>query len=341
MSKSALSTCGDIPRSDGPLADHVTVALLAPTTAPSGSIFDAGVQLRSRTTTPVWVLTSSNVVLVITQDGKIVGRPLGAAAATGAGTKATPTSPPAFSAQVLLSGCGDYASRGPSPDTADLTPESTRVPLPAGSYTIYAIVEDDTLGEENPRNLVSEPFTLHVTPAGTVSSPAAGMQSAGGDRTFTAAGSSFRYPSAWKLSRFNDPPGTFATLLAVLSNEPVHDPCATTTKSETCTTPLTQLGTGGVLIEWIRQLGLGEVFAMPSGSTNTIDGKPAVLSTDPTNITQCAGIGGTVYEVDAYVQESPGNTLDMAACLAAPAAPQTVIAVQTMLVSLRFDQGLR
>jgi hypothetical protein len=168
-----LSTCGSVPQSDGPLASQVGVVIVAPTTAASGSTLTAAVQVRSKTATTVSVQSVSIVDLLITEGGNIVGRNLGPSAGTGASFDATPTSSPQLSAEVVLSGCGDYTPGESLPDTSNPPPDATRSALPPGTYILYAVVEDDTFGELNPRNLVSAPLTLNVTPASTTGSSSA------------------------------------------------------------------------------------------------------------------------------------------------------------------------
>jgi hypothetical protein len=162
-----------VPQSDGPLASQVGVVIIAPDEAASGSTLTTAVRVRSKTATTVPVQSVSIVNLLITKGGNIVGRTLGASAGTGAGFDATPTSTAQLSAEVVLSGCGDYTPGEALPDTRMPPPDATRSPLPPGAYTLYAVVEDDSFGEENPRNLVSAPFTLNITPASTTGSSSA------------------------------------------------------------------------------------------------------------------------------------------------------------------------
>jgi hypothetical protein len=335
-SGAALPTCGDIPQSDGPLASKVHVQIVARTTAVSGSMFSAAVQIRSNTAATVPVESVSIVELLVTQDGHVVGRQLGPSAGTGAGFDVTPSSLAQMTTEVALSGCGNYSPGESLPDATMPNADTTRKPLPAGEYTIYAVVEDDTYGELNPRKLVSAPFALQVTPT-TPSPSATATTPATLDRTFTGDGGSFSYPSAWTLSQFPDDVSSFAMLLAVISNQAVHDPCVTSANSITCDQPLNWLDSGGVLIKWGTQGGLGTLFASPSGSPSTIDGKPATVTTNPTTDPQCGDIPNTAYELDAYIPQSLGNGWTMTACLATPIAPQTLATVTAMLHSLRFD----
>jgi hypothetical protein len=280
----------------------------------------------------------SIVNLLITKDGHIVGRQLGPSGGAGERFVVTPSSYAQMTTEVAVAGCGDYRPGESLPDATDDSPDTTRAPLPAGDYTIYAVVEDDTYGELNPRNLVSAPFPLRVTPAPTTPSvmPTA-TTPASLDRTFTGDGGSFDYPSAWTLSQFPDDVSSFATLLAVISSQPVHDPCVTDANSIICDQPLDWMDSGSVLIKWGEQSGLGTLFAAPAGSPTMIDGKNSIITTNPTADPQCAGIPNSVYELDAYIPQSAGNGWVMTACLAAPIAPQTLPTITAMLHSLRFE----
>jgi hypothetical protein len=303
----------------------------------SGSTFGAAIQIRSKTAATVPIETVSIVNLLITQGGQIVGRQLGPSAGTGAGFVVTPSSLAQMTTEVAVAGCGNYKPGESLPDATEDSPDATRAPLPAGDYTIYAVVEDDTYGELNPRNLLSAPFPLRVTPAPTTPSvmPTA-TTPASLDRTFTGDGGSFDYPSAWTSSQFPDDVSSFSTLLAVISSQPVHDPCVHDPHDIICDQPVDFLDSGGVLIKWSEQSGLGTVFAKPSGISTMIDGKPSIVTTNPTTDPQCAGIPNSVYELDAYIPQSPGNGWVMTACLAAPIAPQTLPTITAMLHSLRF-----
>jgi hypothetical protein len=277
---------------------------------------------------------------LITQGGHIVGRQLGPSAGTGAGFVVTASSLAQMTTEVAVAGCGDYMPGESLPDATTDSPDATRSPLPAGDYTVYALVEDDTYGQLNPRNLVSDPFPLRVTPAPTTSVMPTSTAPAALDRTFTGDGGSFDYPSAWTLSNFPDDVSSFSMLLAVISSQPVRDPCVTQANSMTCGQPLNGLDSGGVLIKWSEQSGHGTVFAAPSGSPTVIDGKESIITTNPTTDPQCARIPNSVYELDAYIPRSFGDGWVMTACLAAPIAPPTLATITAMLHSLQFETDL-
>ena len=98
---------------------------------------------------------------------------------------------------------------------------------------------------------------------------------------FIGVGGSFDYPSAWSLSQFPDDASSFSTLLAVISSQPVHDPCVHDPNDIICNQPLDFFDSGGVFIRWSEQSGRGIVFAKPSGSPSMIDGKKSIITTNP------------------------------------------------------------
>jgi hypothetical protein len=159
---SALRTCGGVPQSNGSLASKVDVEIVGPPTAVSGSLVEMQVGIRGKTADSVSVESSSIVRLLITRNGHVVGRTLGGSAGTGYVANVTSASGVEMPAWVTVSGCGYSTSDGRTPDTSIDSPDATRSPLPAGSYRIFAVVEDDSDGEENPKDLVSAPFTLTV-----------------------------------------------------------------------------------------------------------------------------------------------------------------------------------
>ena len=118
----ALSTCGVVPKSDGPLASQVGVQIIARSTAVSGSTFGAAIQIRSKTAAMVPVESVSIVNLLITRDGQVVGRQLGPSAGTGAGFVVTPSSYAQMTTEVAVAGCGNSKPGESLPDATDDSP---------------------------------------------------------------------------------------------------------------------------------------------------------------------------------------------------------------------------
>jgi hypothetical protein len=154
----SVLTCGTVPVSDGKLKTALAVKIGRPTAAPSGGTFTARVDIT--TTQPTVDLSSSTAVtLLIAQGNMIVGRTLLPAAAAGFEPTITPNAPATLPASITLTGC---ATPPLNPTNADLT----RQPLPPGTYTIYAVVEEyDGDSETDLTNLVSAPFPIQITAA--------------------------------------------------------------------------------------------------------------------------------------------------------------------------------
>jgi hypothetical protein len=154
-SPDVLPTCGVIPHSNGPLATKAKAVIDGPRSVVSGETFDGRVLITTNENNIV-VDTSTAVTMLFVRNGTVVGRPQAGAAAAGLQLTVTRTAPGQVAARTIVAGCAT--------DPIDPTdPERSRVPLPPGTYTMLAIVEDDTNGEINHADLVSAPFMLLVT----------------------------------------------------------------------------------------------------------------------------------------------------------------------------------
>lgn len=158
--------------------------------------------------------------------------------------------------------------------------------------------------------------------------------------TFSWNGGSFRYPAEWRLSRFSVV-SSFTLLVAVLSNEQVHDPCTRTPTSVSCGEPLSHLDSGGVLVTWTQFGMAGASIAQQPGTATTVDGRAArVLVTDGAGA-GCAGVSGTTAEVDAAVLlDSSDHMWQMRACVAGPNPRPAVETALAMFDSARFDSSV-
>lgn len=162
-SVSPLPTCGVALASNGPLAQRLHLALEGPAEGPSGGQYAAHLVVSS-TSGAVKVMTSNNIDLLIVKDGAIVGRSGRPVAGTGLAYTLDPRAPQTFPVSVTLSGCPSQIS---SPAGGDI--DTTRKPLPAGDYVLIARMDDDTNGEQNAANLVSQPLVVHVVAGGQTS----------------------------------------------------------------------------------------------------------------------------------------------------------------------------
>lgn len=156
---------------------------------------------------------------------------------------------------------------------------------------------------------------------------------------FSWNGGSFRYPAYWQLSQFNVV-SSFTLLVAVLSNERVHDPCTRTPASVSCGEPLSHLSPGGVLVTW-TQLGMpGVGIVQQPGTATTVNGRTARLRVVDA-AAGCVGISGTIAEVDATVLlDSSNHMWQMRACIAGPRSQKAVEAAVAMFRSARFDSSV-
>lgn len=159
---SPLRTCGRVTPSTGALRDVLDVRLSGPSRLVTGSIFHGTVtvSLRPGVNRSEVTLTSGAPVLpVIARGADVVGQYEGAVGGVGIGAAVRVDRPFRFptSSSVLLRGCPDRPVDGMAPDRS-------REPLPAGSYTIYAYV-DDYSGDDTSKYgvLRSQPFGVTVT----------------------------------------------------------------------------------------------------------------------------------------------------------------------------------
>jgi hypothetical protein len=162
-------------------------------------------------------------------------------------------------------------------------------------------------------------------------------------KSFRWAAGSFAYPAAWQASTFPEDAGTFSQLIAIVSNEPVRDPCVTTSNSETCSgLGSSALGPGGVLAYWSQSGGPppGNLLSAEPGNPTTIDGRSARIAVSPTP-TACTGVANVGEVVQAAVIQSHTSGADelveMTACIASPGAQQAVAQAVAMFTSIRLN----
>jgi len=155
-------------------------------------------------------------------------------------------------------------------------------------------------------------------------------------RTFSGSGVAFRYPASWRVS----PPAwrwesSFTVLVTYLSSGELHDPCARTASSTTCSSPLAVLPPGGVLITWTRG-------AMPLWSLAKQPGRATTLAGHPGKIQiarpgACRALQAT-ETVTAQIAVTKGDSLQMQACLRGSTARANENRVRAMLATLRVSR---
>jgi hypothetical protein len=163
---------------------------------------------------------------------------------------------------------------------------------------------------------------------------AAGAAGAG-TRAFRAEGISFRYPTAWHVS----PPAwrwsaSFSRLVTYLSVGKLHDPCAHTETTTTCSTPIAVLAPGNVLVTWTRGSLPTWRLARQPGRATTLAGRPARVQIARPGA--CGALGAS-ETVTAQIAVGPrGDSLQMQACLRGANAALNERRALAMLASLRL-----
>jgi hypothetical protein len=153
-----------------------------------------------------------------------------------------------------------------------------------------------------------------VALAGSTEPVLAASASGVGTRGFRTEGISFRYPTAWHVS----PPAwrwsaSFSQLVTYLSIGTLHDPCAHTETTTTCSTPIAILAPGDVLVTWTRGSLPSWSLAHQPGRAWTLGGRPARVQIARPGA--CRALGAT-ETVTAQIAVGPrGSSLQMQACL--------------------------
>jgi hypothetical protein len=175
-----------------------------------------------------------------------------------------------------------------------------------------------------------------VALAGSTEPVLAASAAGGGTRAFRAKGIAFRYPTAWRVSplawRWS---ASFSQLVTYLSVGKLHDPCAHTETTTTCSTPIAILAPGNVLVTWTRG-------SLPSWSLARQPGRAATLAGRPARVQiarpgACLALGAS-ETVTAQIAVGPnGSSLQMQACLRGTSAALNEKRALAMLASLRLS----
>jgi hypothetical protein len=155
------------------------------------------------------------------------------------------------------------------------------------------------------------------------------------------SGFSFDYPTRLRLDPV-DVNEHYSTIVAYVSNQPLHDPCRRTPNSITCGRPLTRLAPDGVLVTWTVANSVGPVgnrLVDAPGVPRIVGGHDAKVDVVASASDPCFGIGASVridarIRIQAFVPSD--TTLDMDGCLG-PAAVSEQSTVLAMFDSVRFD----
>jgi len=196
-------------------------------------------------------------------------------------------------------------------------------------------------------------IALGVAIALSLTSPTAGGSVPSLRKHYGDSALSFRYPAMWQISHFTDDVSTFSTLDVVVSNQQLHDPCASYTAPGghpgwSCQLPLNRLTNNGVFVEWTvySQPGYnGNNLNRSSGRTGRLGGLP--YRVDVTRPGICRGIvdGQETISVTAAQPNSESEarqhnavevSFTMLACMRGPRLQSLSNDVLAMLNSTTF-----
>ena len=156
-------------------------------------------------------------------------------------------------------------------------------------------------------------------------------------KSLKVAGLSFDYPSCWTRGNYHED-SMFFTVVAMLSNQPMHNPC-TTTRTTTgllthCGYPLTSLANGGVLV-LVSSGGMpGWRLSHLRGRHLVVDHRAAVESVIPT---PSLPIPAT-EEIDVVIQSTVADAFDeVTAFFRSPGVAGDQLRLRKLIDSLTFD----
>lgn len=145
----------------------------------------------------------------------------------------------------------------------------------------------------------------------------------------------FDHPSAWKVAHYDEQTNYF-TLLAAMSNQPMHDPCAPHSTSS-CTVPLSKLAPGGVIVLWTGNAQPNWVFAKAPGVARTINGRAARVLVSSPGI--CKSLGGDETVSAWFQMKAADDYYQVAACLRGPNIAKNERAIMASINSTKFAVG--
>ncbi|HEY3843600.1 MAG TPA: hypothetical protein VGL48_10155 [Acidimicrobiales bacterium] len=158
-------------------------------------------------------------------------------------------------------------------------------------------------------------------------------------KQYKAAEISFRYPSSWKISRFQEE-SSFSTAMVFLSNEKLHPPCRTSQvpagQEITCGNPLQHLSKRGVLLEWAEVGTPTFSIDQTPGITGKIGGLVGRL--EVTHPGTCSDVGAdeTITAVADRAPPADNNRYVLTACLRGPNLKSSTAMVAALIRSTSF-----
>jgi hypothetical protein len=155
-------------------------------------------------------------------------------------------------------------------------------------------------------------------------------------RHFERDNISFEYPGSWGQAQF-DVVSSFSNVLVFLSTSPLSDPCDRRPNSIDCVgSAVAALAPNGLLVEWSTHGFPGWTFDPTKGRLILVRGRRATFEdVEPTD--DCRRIEGDrsiVVTIDDG--RTPGNWLEMRACLRGPAVDALRTQIQAMVATVRW-----
>lgn len=316
-----LPTCGDAPATSGQYPAGVTLRLIAPRTAVSGTTIHPVLELLSQNgRSRVIPDAGSDPEPSILYRGHVVGQYNGAIGGTGLGVRLgakpvrLPTSP------LLLSGC-------PAGATNPAHPDANRTPLPPGRYQLVASLQSDTSGSGK-WTMTTPPVPLRVIrpPVGPLVTTRMGQLL-------------IQHPARWHYIPVAQAPMGMGSPLGWLSNQPPRRQCVTSGNRTVCGPPIRSLLPGGIYID------AGDIvhFAPPGIALHPnmrVDGHDAQLTTSPPRWLAACPTGTTdrltlLIDASSRPNAKPDGIIYVTACSAQPSAATTA-AIRHMLGTVRL-----
>jgi hypothetical protein len=156
---------------------------------------------------------------------------------------------------------------------------------------------------------------------------------------YQGEGLRFVHPPCWRAVHYRQM-SSFSSSLVDLSNQPMHDPCRTTTTSSgkltVCREPVTRLAPDGILVLWSTNGAPRWRLDRQPGTPLTVGGRPArEFIAGPGSF--CTTIGADESIAVAVAQTVPDNYYAMTACLRGPDLAAAVSEVKAMIASTTFS----
>jgi len=202
-----------------------------------------------------------------------------------------------------------------------LTPRTPHYDCDRATRALTVLTIVLVLGVANQSPALSS--TRPNSPVATIGHRAENVRSCIATKVLKTGGMSLRYPSCWTLSNYTEG-STMTTVIAFLSNQPMHQPCTTThsgiSTTVRCGFPVKTLKHGGVLVTFIEGGMPGWTIADETGQRFVVDHRVAretvtlkpygsLHATEEISIFMDRGIPDNYYELAAYFR-NPGVAED-------------------------------